>query len=57
MDDINMGLNNMLVILCMDYNLCFSFMNNVCFESLAFESKISKLPFNFILNWNIDQYW
>jgi hypothetical protein len=56
MDKINMGLKNMLVILCMDSNLCFSFMKNVCFESLAFESKISKVPFNFILNWNIDQY-
>jgi hypothetical protein len=37
MDDITMGLKNMLVTLCISFNLCFCFMNNVCFEPLVFE--------------------
>jgi hypothetical protein len=42
MDDINMDLKNMLLTLCIGSRLCFSFMNNVCFEPLVFESKINK---------------
>jgi hypothetical protein len=37
-----MGLKNMLVTLCIGSNLCFNFMNNVCFQPLIFESKINK---------------
>jgi hypothetical protein len=52
-----MNLKNIFIILCIGLSLCFNFMNNVCLEPLVFKSKISKVLFNLISNWNIDQYW
>jgi len=44
MDDNNTSLKNMFFTLYIDYNLCFSFMNNMCFSTLGFKSKID-IPF------------
>jgi hypothetical protein len=51
MDDITVDLKNMLVILCIGFNLCSSFINNVCLEPFVIESKIIEVLFNLISNW------